>query len=137
MGPDMHMYSESFEILSKLVLDTGLGWHAFGRSIYDLQVYCEALSWVIPEGFVAFNDRGRALVFQPGRCPSPIGMTNALSYLRKVNAIGLIVHWPGKEPYVFSLLEVHRYKGQTLRLNGLREQFYLAATTFNRGPVVL
>ena len=138
LGNEMYIHVEAFETLNALTLDTGLGRHAFGQSVYDFQVYCEALSWVMPEGFVAFNNNnGRALVFQPGRCPSPIGITNAFSYLRKLNAIGLIICWSGKESFAFSLLEVHRHIGQTLRLRALRKELHLAAMGFDRRPVVL
>ena len=138
MGAEMYIYMEGFKQLSDVILNTGLGWHAFGRSIFDFQVYCEALSWDIPEGIVAINsNRKRALVFQPGRFPTALKIKSALSYLRALNAIGIFMHWPGNEPYVFSLVEVHRFAGQSLRLNTLRKQLYLAAAIFGRGVVSL
>ena len=121
---EMHVYIEPFENLSYTVLDTGLGWHYFGDYVYDFQIYCDMLSWDLPEGFVAFNfNHRKALVFEPGRRPSAICPWSGLSYLRAKNGVGIVMEWWGEATYRFSLMEVHRHIGQTIRLQALRKYF--------------
>ena len=114
---DVYIHCESFTELSYVALSTDFcGVHCFGQNTADFQILCELCAWDLPEGIVVFNANvGKTLVFQPGRIASCLTVWSAIHYLRARQGIGLIMHRDG-EWFTYSLMEVHRYLGQTRKL---------------------
>ena len=115
---EVFVHCEPFDELSFVALTTDYcGWHAFGTTTADFQVLCEMSAWDLPEGIVVFNsDVGKSLVFQSGLPHSSLGLWSAIYYLRKRQAVGIIMHYAPEGGYFFfTLVEVHQYIGQSVK----------------------
>ena len=116
---EVFVHCEPFDELSFVALTTDYClWHAFGTTTADFQVLCEMSAWDLPEGLVVFNsDLGKSLVFQSGLPHSSLGLWSAIYYLRKRQAVGIIMHYAPEGGYFFfTLVEVHQYIGQTVKM---------------------
>ena len=138
MKDRMYVYAEPFDHLNNITISNAYGTHMFGSHPLDVQQLCEALAWSVPEGIVGFHKNlGRALVFQPGRTPAPLCISSAFSYLRDLYTFGLVIYALDDGRSQFTLLEVHRYRGQTLKLDALRSQLLRAIEVLKYGVAFL